>query len=382
MSSLLNKEQLLYKCPLCNLIFKSKGSVTRHLNSSNEFQHVKYRNHIALLQNTYKNCENEDFKYIGCNEKKCVNCDEYKNCIRKEKSVYEDAKKSYNQFLKSKLVHSNEYKPSKTYPNSAKSLLHDFYNLANVTSSINYQADITKLYMMFRKNIAPEHLRSALQLLAQRGDQDLRHLSVYLIQEAVKCDRYLHQLQDPTSLPSLVKQFHDMTHQPLANSLLVKYVDRFNLLINEYNLTNEQCQYVINYMIKKNITTFNFINHQIPLALKEFKDNKTTEITEDDYIEYALQQLKDGQSTFARIQQMYSRDFNNYIFDILQKRKYNSKFSAIEWLYIIQYPIDSKTYFIAKDQIQYSDKLYHFSNDNDAQHFISWLRNCKTRYEY
>ena len=198
------------------------------------------------------------------------------------------------------------------------------------------------------------------------------------------------ELEDPSSLPSLIIKYYQASDSACSLSLLYKNYERLKELIQAYNLSSDQIKYAIEYMINHQIASFNFINHTLPQILREYNENKRNQLatqrynSEDYYIESALQNLSQGKTTYDATVQMYGNSYNfeEKITSLLKEKKYNQNYSAIEWLYRINLPLTSDLYFLAKEITQQQQiGLSHFSTEQETNQFIYWLKNYKQQFE-
>ena len=273
--------------------------------------------------------------------------------------------------------------------NIAIKLVKEFYALCHLSYD-NYIFDLAKIKNLLKIGYTAEEIRNTFGFMYGTGRYKLCYLQEYTIKDGKDWKNFQLQLRNPQSIPSLITKYYRVLNIKVANSLIFKNTQDFWSLQNEYKLTQEQIEYIFNYMIKKRIPVFNYIKAQIPLLLQEFNKSSMYIIdvqkynSNEYYFESAINDLQEGTETLDNIINIYGPNdlFQKKIFSFLKNREYNKSFSAIEWLYKIQAPVTKEMYFLAKQITQEQKRaLYHFNDDNEINNFKSWLRNYKNIYE-
>lgn len=222
------------------------------------------------------------------------------------------------------------------------------------------------------------------------GKFKLSYMQEYTIKDGRDWKNFQLQLRNPQSIPSLITKYYKSLNIKVANSLIFKNTQDFWSLQNEYNLNQEQIEYIFNYMIKKHIPVFNYIKSQIPLILQEFNKNSIYIIdiqkynSNNYYFDSAINELQEGSETLDNIINIYGQNdlFQKKILTFLKNRSYNNNLSPIEWLYKINAPVTKEMYFLAKQIVQEQKcSLYHFNNNIEINNFKQWLKNYKNIYE-
>ena len=389
---------VLYKCHLCGATFKSKRAYTRHINNDKEYKHEQYRQHIQLLKKSYENCDNDDYKYIGCKEEiindtacstvenKCENCLNIGDCYRQEKDIYMDAKKIAKKAEKERVklqVHTNEMKRiRRDMKDSPYGLATFFYKQINCNLPI-LKSDLGRINNILKSGVQPDQIRLALMMLAKRGETSLRYLGINNIREAIRQEKIKNELSIIGSLPYLVSQYYNQTNTVVSFHILIQDVDRLNQVKHEFNLNQEQLEFIVQYMINRQIPKFASITYNVSNALREFNNKKMN--NEFSYSASAMNYLLNGHSTFNETIQIYGEDstlLKDKLLQALNNYTYNKAFSAIEWLYLIRLPLDKDIYFQAKKLTKERNiGLSHFDSDEEIRQFKSWLKTYKKRFE-
>lgn len=360
------------KCYICGKRYKSKATLTQHIRTVKDLDHVKYRKHIENLRKVYE--EEKDETLIGCKNCKCCQCEEnrFSMCLREEKKLYKSVSK----------------KEIKKQENSAPSLLKEFYQMAGNQYSGSWHIELHKIRQMLKCGITPEVIRYAFRVMVSRGEKNLRFFGKYVIQEAIKIKKYCEDMDTKGTLPYLVKQYYKETNTACSDKEMVKSVDRLNRIKHEYSLDDDKLVFVIEYMIRKKIQSFNFLDTIVIEALRVWnttekrKEEERRRLSEDHYMKDALSDIINGTTTVDEIMQIYgtkydaTTSFPKKAFTILENKQYNQKYTAMEWAYKVKFHFNLKTYAIAKAN---TERRTNFIG-KEKEEYINWLRNWEYKF--
>ena len=220
-----------------------------------------------------------------------------------------------------------------------------------------------------------------------KGLKNLNYLSSSMVAEAVKFVKYHNETKQLNTLPYFVKKYYEGIGLSLKHSNLIKDVDRLQRLKETLNLSESQLENLIARMTQKKVTVFNFIDNEARqmLADEKVKPSITQDATfalssEDHYFSNAIKRLCDGYSTFARTVNIYSDPDESpkekYVAAVeaaLKEKRYDTKkYTALEWLYEIQYiPLD-KTVFNSNEKPRHLDV-------ERIEDYYKWLKKAKNK---
>lgn len=379
----MDKNNVEYRCPICNKQFKSKAILKQHYLKKDK-AHQQYHDEIINMQHLYEQIQ--DLNIFKCGDNCCSQCN--KNCFRQEKFAYDKYKRIDNKEKKKQEQQQIQEKREYIKKTAAK-LVKEFYALCHLSYE-NYVFDLVKIKNLLRLDYTEEEIRNAFGYMYNTGKFKLSYMQEYTIKDGRDWKNFQLQLRNPQSIPSLITKYYKNLNIKVANSLIFKNTQDFWSLQNEYNLNQEQIEYIFNYMIKKHIPVFNYIKSQIPLILQEFNKNSIYIIdiqkynSNNYYFDSAINELQEGSETLDNIINIYGQNdlFQKKILTFLKNRSYNNNLSPIEWLYKINAPVTKEMYFLAKQIVQEQKcSLYHFNNNIEINNFKQWLKNYKNIYE-
>lgn len=432
-NSSLNK----FACCICGKSYSTKSQVTTHLKNSNDLLHSNYYSFIQDLKVRIDNLKDEElldeYTNFGClSNNSCSTCERKENCCREEIKIFNKLQqkvKRYNtkkekcrlvaerqeqlkqrklakekaieekrrqqaeeaqQRIEEKRKKKVEQAKQRIQRNRVKDplLAREIYEEFCFLHTLNKADEVYKIYGLLQKYTETQ-VRQGLDYLKAMGHQDLTYFGRQSILEGEKWYQIQMQLKDPKSIPSLIKDFFKRKNVSISNSLFFRYVNKFNCIIQEYELTVEQIDYIFDYA-NKYISKFRYIESTIPEILQKYTNQKVFVLntnkyhSADYYLNSAIDDLKVGSETFDNIIKIYGHNeiFKKKVCSLLEKREYNNKYSAIEWLYRINLPLTKDIYFLAKKIVsEQTGLLYHFDNESDINKFKQWLRMYKNKFE-
>lgn len=356
-----DSDKKIYICPVCQKQFSLKKELTKHINSTKNYEHEQYVQRVKELKKTYKAVDSlKELKCLKCKESNnnCHDCSLRTKCDKVEKTIY-------NQVLKRLL-------------SVAGSLVDKFYEQCN-SYCLNRRVEVAKVKNQLR-NYEYEQVKASLQLLISRGDKDLQFFGPCIVNEAVKYLEIKHELTEKDSLLYLIKQYYNKLNLIVSSYLLLQNYKLVEKVKEAHKLNSEQIIFAIKYIMNNKIVPFNKLENLIVKILMEYNEKKAT----TNYLQSAVNNLKNGTITYEEIISIYGEKdlFNQQVIDTIKDKQYNNNFSAIEWLYKIQFPLTEDIYFMAKENVKINnEKLYHFCNDSEINKFKDWLREYKFKYE-
>lgn len=368
-------------CPLdgCQFICIDKKKLTSHLTTCRQLDHQEYRQHIKELKEKYK--DSLDYQTIGCGKSRCHQCNRCNLqtldnvCLRKEFDIFVKVYKRY-------ITYTKQYQ-KKQIQEQTQVLYDWFYNHTN-TISPNSQYELHKLSTFLKNGIDFKLMVDTLELLVEQGQTDLRYLSKYTIESANKYNQYKKQINIQNTIPYFVNQYYQSFCKHISSYLFGKDVERLFAAKNSFKLANEQINKVITYMIQHNIDSFNYID-RIILKVLLLDKLQSRQITRDeDYMQSVINELLTTRTTLQEVENTYDSNFTNNVIkkvkQLLFSESFNQKLLAIEWLFIIKFPLDKESYEFAKNNALKHQRKANFEG-RQLDEYKQWLQEQFTLFE-
>lgn len=319
-----------YKCPVegCQCIFEDKKLLSNHIRKEKQLSHEQYRKNLKQLKMYKESLESDK---IGCYMNKCVQCSNCKNCQREEYKIYNQTIKKIKQIQNKQVL------------TEALEIFDWFYNQPN-TKCIEYNIDLSKIKKFLAKN-NKEEIYEGLKVYLERGNTNLQYFKNTDIIDGQKYALYKKQSDIEETLPFFIKKYYNSLGYDLTFNLIDRGVKTLQAMQKTFKLTINQLKQVVDFMITKKIKCLSFIDRVIPQVIIKQEKRKS-------YMDLVLDALVQGNITITDIKSTYD---NNFTIQVLEKAKeylfhesFNPKFLAIEWLFLIQYPLDKESYEFAK----------------------------------
>lgn len=371
------EENEIYYCPLNNCQFScnSKQKLMNHLNYCRALDHVQYREQFKQLK---EQCQQSlDYLVIGCisdNSKKCCQCSNI-NCLKKEFALYTQIKK------KAERIHNEKVRISLS--KNARYLFDWFYDQTN-TNSFNTICEISKLKKLLKAGNDIDSIKLALQLLIEQGQKNLQYLGKYVIEQANRYSLYLKQINIQDTIPFLIHQYYEQLGIKYSLYLFGSNIEKVEAVQKTFKISINQLKKVIDYMIYKKISTFAYIDKLIPkiILMDSFQIQQVPK--NDDYVASVIDELLRVSTNIYEVQNTYDKEFTNNILQrvkqILFSESFNPKFLAIEWLYLIKYPLDKESYDFAKQNAFKHHRKAQFQGEQQNQ-YKAWLTEQVRKFE-
>lgn len=371
------EENEIYYCPLDNCQFScnSKQKLMNHLNYCRALDHVQYREQFKQLK---EQCQQSlDYLVIGCisdNSKKCCQCSNI-NCLKKEFALYIQIKKKAERIQNEKVRTS--------LSKNARYLFDWFYDQTN-TNSFNTICEISKLKKLLKAGNDIDSIKLALQLLIEQGQKNLQYLGKYVIEQANRYSLYLKQINIQDTIPFLIHQYYEQLGIKYSLYLFGSNTEKVEAVQKTFKISINQLKKVIDYMIYKKISTFAYIDKLIPkiILMDSFQIQQVPK--NDDYVASVIDELLRVSTNIYEVQNTYDKEFTNSILQrvkqILFSESFNPKFLAIEWLYLIKYPLDKESYDFAKQNAFKHHRKAQFQGEQQNQ-YKAWLLEQVRKFE-
>lgn len=364
--SVKNQDEL--HCPLNGCLFscKDKKQLNRHLSTCKQLDHLEYKQRIKTLKEKYKN--SDEYENIGCEENRCCQCNRSSSCLRKECELFMKLKRRYD------IDKRNEQK--KQLQEQSLVLFDWFYNKTN-TNSLNPHNDIHKLTALLKSGIDFVSIVNGLELLVDSGETNLQYLGKCIIERANKYVQYRKQINIVGTMPYFVNYYYQSFCKHISNYLLGKDTEKLLLIKKSFKLTNDQIHMIIDYMIQRHIDSFNYIDRIVPkvLLLNNLRERQMPK--NEDYMQSVINELLAAKTTVDEIQHTYDTNFTSNVIQkvkqILLSDSFNQKFLAIEWLFLIKFPLDRESYEFAKNNAKKHNRQANF-HGIQYQEYCSWFK--------
>ena len=412
----------MYVCPLCEQEFEIPIKLGNHLKSGDN-KHQFLRELIRLDKKS-----NKDFQEVYDNHKEIIDktidvalsISDYKGYLEKQKKEEKEKKQQekleeaalkqaeknekieakklaklekqkaeaekYKQILEAKQFKKKyEKKYVKELDTEFKplNLVKYFYELAGVEeyNSIIATSSIKSLY--FKHQLEPEFVKKLLRYTAETGHSKISDAK-FLIEEAERFYQYAKEINEKNSIPSLIKKFYDAKHTKIDKKMFVKLVDRIKSLMKENNLTFENADSIINYMIENHVNSLFWFNDYVDKINNVSDPCVNYDI--DREIDDNVEEVMHGHMKFTEISQRIANQCFKKLKSIILSGNFDENYNYSEWLYKIRmYPDKEMIEFIknhAGRNSKFKSLFEKYKNDsvtyekvmNEYNKFKKWMK--------